>query len=270
MGRNHKDIDEHNIHYKQIMADTSRPVQMAIPLEIAPHKAVIRSRSDEAKVLGLPLLEMLQREQDALYEKWANLGVSVREYWDLRLSAIDYNQKDSDVVALYKAGGLKALRERFAEESARPHKPPNYWYQHTVFFLNPHREPPGGKPRKLLEIISGDLKLSPRQQDKVDLIILRNPGYVQGLGFLEKTPPKIWSEERKTQHRINLMQKRMAKLYSIPELLEAAIQEKLASKPEYYGLVPLALPLSLPMSQAQGTELLPAESIFEAFDPNLA
>jgi hypothetical protein len=254
MGRNHKDSDEHNIHYQQMIADTSRPFQMAIPLEIAPHKAVIRSRSDEAKVLGIPLLEMLQREQDALYEKWAKLGVSKQEYRDLRLSAIDYNVQDSDVVALYKAGGIAALRKRFAEDSARPRKPPNYWYQHTVFFLNPHREPPGGKPRKLLEIISGDRQLPPREQAKVDRIVLRNPGYVSGLSFLEKTPPKRWSEERKHNHRRNLMQKRMAKLYSIPELLEEAVQNQLASKPEYYGLVPLALPLHLSERQVEGAE----------------
>jgi hypothetical protein len=251
MGRNHKDSDEQNIHYKQIMADTSRPVQMAIPLELQPQSKAIRSRSDEADALGLPLLEMLRREQDGLYEKWSKLGVSRKEYWDLRLSAIDFNQKDSDVVTLYNTGELEALRQRLAEESARPRKPPNYWYQHTVFFANPHREPPGSKPRKLLEIISSDRQLSPRQQDKVDLIILRNPGYVSGLSFLEKTPPKTWSDEHRHKHRINLMQKRMQKLYSIPELLEAAIQEQLAKKPEYYGLVALALPLNLPDPQSQ-------------------
>jgi hypothetical protein len=263
MGRNHKDSDEHNIHYKQIMADTSRPVQTALELNLQPQSKAIRSRSDEAEALGISLLEMIRCEQDGLYEKWAKLGVSRKEYWDLRLSAIDYNQKDSDVVALYKAGGLKALHERFAEESARPRKPPNYWYQHTVFFLNPHREPPGSKPRKLLEIISGDLKLSPRQQAKVDLIILRNPGYVSGLSFLEKTPPKTWSEERKHNHRINLMQKRMAKLYSIPELLEEAVQNQLASKPEYYGLIPLALPLNLSVRQAERAKPLSAERFNE-------
>jgi hypothetical protein len=251
MGRNHADSAEHNLHYKQIMADTSRPVQMAISLELEPQSKPIRSRSDEAEALGIPLLELFRHEQDALYEKWAKLGVSRKEYWELRLSAIDFNQKDSDVVALYKSGGLEALRQRLAEESARPRKPPNYWYQHTVFFANPHRKPPGGKPRKLLEIISSDRQLSPRQQVKVDRIILRNPGYVSGLSFPEKTPPKTWSDERRHKHRINLMQKRMQKLYSIPELLEAAIQEQLAKKPEYYGLVALKLPLNLPDPQSQ-------------------
>jgi hypothetical protein len=110
-------------------------------------------------------------------------------------------------------------------------------------------------------------QLPPREQAKVDRIVLRNPGYVSGLSFLEKTPPKRWSEERKHNHRRNLMEKRMAKLYSIPELLEEAVQNQLASKPEYYGLVPLALPLNLSEHQAEGAEPLPSRRSSEAFSP---
>ncbi|MGG6264228.1 hypothetical protein ACQ4M3_00885 [Leptolyngbya sp. AN03gr2] len=124
------------------------------------------------------------------------------------------------------------------------------WYKvFTVRWQNPYTEPPKGLPRELLRYVSESSHPTVNQQKKIDAILVRIPGYCFGVTTLEHdhiVEARKWSEERKIKNRLRLLEQRLWKKYTIPELYEEALQAALAKNPEYYGIQPLNLPLKLP------------------------
>ena len=112
-------------------------------------------------------------------------------------------------------------------------------YSHGVAFCNPYEEPPDGLPKQLVQIETKSHTIPDWFKRKVIKIIDRL--YARGIYSYSLTfdcfntkPPKQWSEEAKVKNRLKRLRDRMSKRYSIPELLELAVAEKIAQKPEYY------------------------------------
>lgn len=148
---------------------------------------------------------------------------------------------------------------RVKPERRSPKRLPNGEYRiFRVFWTNPYAEPPKGLPRELWGFQSELDFPTGRQQDKIDRILERAPtGYSLGISFrsqAEDSGARKWSWERKVKNRLRLLKARISKQYSIPELYEKALQRAIARKPEYYGVAPLNLPLSLRVPEMEAIE----------------
>ena len=53
-------------------------------------------------------------------------------------------------------------------------------YCHSVLFANPYKEPPDGKPRRLLEIYSIHHRPTEEQQRQINKLLAEHPKYSQG------------------------------------------------------------------------------------------
>lgn len=124
--------------------------------------------------------------------------------------------------------------------------PPGEYKTFSIRWGNPYTTPPNGLPDVLWRFTTRLSHPTPKQQAKLDAIYARNPrGYSYAIGFgSDKTDSgeRKWSEERKQKNRLRLLEKRLAKKYTIPSLYESALVEAVLSKPdEYYGLKHQAL-----------------------------
>jgi hypothetical protein len=117
----------------------------------------------------------------------------------------------------------------------------------SVRWSNPYTEPPNGLPRVLWEFTSEYDRPLPKQEAKIEAILARAPlGYCRSIGFrdqAEERGKRRWSEERKIKNRCRLLENRLRKQFSIPELYEEALQVALVKNPAYFGVEPLTLPL---------------------------
>jgi hypothetical protein len=112
-------------------------------------------------------------------------------------------------------------------------------YQHKVEWGNPFTEPPNNLPKVLVALDSDQHRPPEWFQRKREAIIdrLRLRGiysYCMTFDWIDDKPKKRWSEEAKKRNRLRRLKSRLSKKYSIPELLESAIQEQIDKKPEYY------------------------------------
>lgn len=153
--------------------------------------------------------------------------------------------------------------ERRPSRTERIGKPrPGWRFEFRLRWFNPYTEPPNGLPRELLLIHSDLDNPTQRQWDKINAIMRRMMGYslywdaekLPEVGKDGKVVSRKWSDERKFANRLRLLRRRMEKKYSIPELLEEAIATQIASKPEYYGVKPLAIPVELKVPETDAIE----------------
>jgi hypothetical protein len=63
------------------------------------------------------------------------------------------------------------------------------------------------------------------------------PSYNLGWDFLgdDQRQKRTWSDEAKKRNRLKRLRKRMEKKFSIPQLLEEAINSAIAKNPTYYS-----------------------------------
>lgn len=112
-------------------------------------------------------------------------------------------------------------------------------FQHGVAWGNPYTEPPGGLPRQLLSVSSDSHRPDPITQRKIDAVIDRLCardiwGYYQTHDCSSSEPTRQWSEEAKKRNRLKRLRNRLSRKYSIPFLLEEAIEKAVSEKPDYY------------------------------------
>lgn len=114
-------------------------------------------------------------------------------------------------------------------------------YNHGVAFCNPYKNPPNQMPKCLLSITTNSNNLDDKNKAKINKILERLDankivGYYATFDCYDDKPRKQWSDEAKVKNRLRRLTKRMGKLYSIPELREQAIAEKINQNPSYYSL----------------------------------
>lgn len=112
----------------------------------------------------------------------------------------------------------------------------------SIIHGNPYREPPLNFPKRLIEIGSfpsvSDFRNSSsfvKAEKILDRLFAKQIFcFYLAYDFDNDTPTKKWSEQAKIKNRLSRLRKRLAKKYSIPELLEQAIQDKINQNPSYY------------------------------------
>lgn len=137
----------------------------------------------------------------------------------------------------------------------------------SVRWSNPYTQPPDGLPEVLLRFESNHDRPTVQQQRKIEAILSRFPGYCFATGFGNRkidSGAYRWSEERKTKNRLRLLENRLQKKFTIPELYEAALQEAIAKKPEYYGVKPLQIPIDLKVPERELVKLQSLEETTHA------
>lgn len=73
----------------------------------------------------------------------------------------------------------------------------NRIYYFSVFFPNPYEDPPDGKLRVLIEIVSDKHRPTLEEQKQIDEVLKANPCYAQGFTAEYIGKPRKWSDAAK-------------------------------------------------------------------------
>jgi hypothetical protein len=112
-------------------------------------------------------------------------------------------------------------------------------YRHSVYWSNPYTTPPNDWPKTLIAVETTENQPGQRLRQKLNAILDRLHslgiwGYNLGWSYDDNKAPRPWSEEAKKRNRRKRLEKRLSKKYSIPTLLEQALQTEIQNKPSYY------------------------------------
>ena len=113
-------------------------------------------------------------------------------------------------------------------------------YTFGIIWGNPYTSPPDNLPRRLASYESFDYRPSTKLQRKFDAIINSLTkrsiyGYHQSFDC-ETINPIRWSRSAKQRVRLKRCQARERKKFGFPALWMDSLQQKIAQKPEYYGM----------------------------------